>query len=83
MLYCAAGDSGGPLLIPDIRLDNLELGNAYFDQIVGIISFGDDCSKGVNGASIHTQVNRFIPWIKKVIENPTYNIQVMMDGNFA
>ena len=62
-----AGDSGGPLIIPDTKSDHLKSGNPAFDQIVGIVSLGDNCEEKMDGASAYTQVNKFLPWIYEVL----------------
>lgn len=51
-----------------MRNEIWENGDPKLDQLVGIISFGDNCTKQGGVASAHTQVNKFLPWIRKILE---------------
>ena len=64
---CAIGDSGGPIIIADIRDGSLDSGDPRLDQLVGIISFGDNYDEQMSGASAHIQITKFLPWIYKAL----------------
>ena len=63
--YCV-GDSGGPVLVPDVRDGEVEDGDPRNDLILGVISFGDPCEKQ-DGAAVYTRINDFLPWIHNIM----------------
>ena len=73
----AIGDSGGPLIIPDTQNNAIDFANPELDQIVGIISFGDDCKEDMDAASAHTQVNVFLPWIHETLATALCMVKVL------
>ena len=66
-------------MLPDIKHGDPKLGNPAHDQIVGIVSFGNDCCRRMEEGSVSTQVNRFLPWLFKTIGIATCNIKVVMN----
>ncbi|GMH37229.1 hypothetical protein BSKO_05102 [Bryopsis sp. KO-2023] len=65
------GDSGGPLLIPFAPKNDVSLGEAKFDTIVGLTSFGENSSCGrstIPGA--YTKLSKFIGWIEETMAAP-------------
>ena len=77
VFYHATGDSGGPLIIPDTQDDAIDFANPELDQIIGIISFGDDCKEDMDAASAHTQVNMFLPWIHETLATGLCMLKVL------
>ena len=72
------GDSGGPLVIPDTKNNAIDFADPKLDQIIGIISFGDDCKEGMDAASAHTQVNMFLPWIHETLSTGLCMLKVLI-----
>ena len=66
-------------MLPDIKHGDPKLGNPAHDQIVGIVSFGNDCCRRMKEGSVSTQVNRFLPWLFRTIGIATCNIKVVMN----
>eukprot|EP00210_Caulerpa_lentillifera_P005401 g5163.t1 len=60
-----AGDSGGPLLEPNMQ-NNPSSGNPQLDLIVGITSFGNDDCQGAPG--VYTRISCYREWIDCVIQ---------------
>lgn len=52
------GDSGGPLMFYD--------NNRWY--IIGIVSFGDGCSRA-NSGGIYTRVSAYYKWIRQVMSS--------------
>lgn len=61
-----AGDSGGPILIPDEHNGDVAEGDPRNDLILGVTSFGSPC-RGNDGGAVYTGLNEFIPWIHRTI----------------
>lgn len=72
------GDSGGPLILADVRDEKLESGSPQLDQIIGVISLGDGCMKNMDATSIHTQVNKFLQWINEAIVMESVRVKVFI-----
>ncbi|CAD7702495.1 unnamed protein product [Ostreobium quekettii] len=64
------GDSGGPLLIPDYVGTDVEAGHPRADLVVGIISFGPECTGEATGSG-YTKVSYFRSWIESVMVRET------------
>eukprot|EP00803_Ostreobium_quekettii_P002348 evm.model.scf_47.8 EVM.evm.TU.scf_47.8 scf_47:93889-98668(-) len=60
------GDSGGPLLQPDMRFNCLEEGNPSIDLILGVVSSGGNCSDD-GSAGLYTRVDRYRDWMTDVM----------------
>lgn len=60
----------------------MESGDPGLDQLVGIISFGDNCDEQMSGASAHIQITKFLPWIYKALAVDSCVVKVFF-GNIV
>ena len=72
------GDSGGPLLLLHTRSDDPMLGEPDCDQLVGIVSLGNDCCEEAIEGVAYTQVNRFNHWIFEMLGRIDPRLRVRM-----
>lgn len=65
------GDSGGPILLPDSLYDDISKGEAAYDVLVGIISFGKDPCGEIGFPGVYTSIAFYYQWIEEVIRANT------------
>ena len=61
------GDSGGPLLLADTPRNQIPMGQARFDLVVGITSFGGSPCGSSDKPGVYTAVGFFREWIDSTI----------------